>query len=171
MCDLNFLLRLMSTLSIEVLHKKWSGYLWIRKLRCKSRKVLNCLSIYNKKQRLESRSLQWWTFRGPSKVKVLSSIFRLVTKLRMIISRLRPEASYRYQQGHPFFPFGVECVSLYSVGRSVGRIEKKKNRKKKKNYRKSLNRRPDTPASLLWSLETTRHELKRIWQKRWLMLL
>ena len=69
------------------------------------------------------------------------------------------------------FSVGVECVSLYSVGRSVGRIEKKKNRKKKKNYRKSLNRRPDTPASLLWSLETTRHELKRIWQKRWLMLL
>ena len=30
--------------------------------------------------------------------------------------------------------------------RSVGRIEKKKNRKKK-NYRKSLNRRPGTPAS------------------------
>ena len=134
MCDLNFLLRLMSTLSIEVLHKKWSGYLWIRKLRCKSRKVLNCLSIYNKKQRLESRSLQWWIFRGPSKVKVLSSIFRLVTKLRMIISRLRPEASYRYQQGHPFFPFGVECVSLYSVGsvgRSVG-LKKRKTEKRKK---------------------------------------
>ena len=67
-------------------------------------------------------------------MKVLSSIFRLVTKLRMIISRLRPEASYRYQQGHPFFPFGVECVSLYSVGsvgRSVG-LKKRKTEKRKK---------------------------------------
>ena len=71
--------------------------------------------------------------------------------------------------------FSVWCRKRFlifsRIGRSVGRIEKKKNRKKKKNYRKSLNRRPDTPASLLWSLETTRHELKRIWQKRWLMLL
>lgn len=168
MCDLNFLLRLMSTLSIEVLHKKWSGYLWIRKLKCKSPKVLNCLSIYNNKQRLESRSLQWWIFPGPSKVKVLSSIFPHVTKLRMIISRLRPEASYRYQLGHPFF--SVWCRMRFLIfGRSVGL--KKRKTEKKKNYRKSLNRRPGTQASLLWSLETTRHELKRIWQKRWLMLL
>ena len=129
MCDLNFLLRLMSTLSIEVLHKKWSGYLWIRKLKCKSPKVLNCLSIYNKKQRLESRSLQWWIFPGPSKVKLLSSIFRHVTKLRMIISRLRPEASYRYQLGHPFF--SVWCRMRFLIfGRSVG-LKKRKTEKKK----------------------------------------
>ena len=38
---------------------------------------------------------------------------------------------------------------------SVGQVEKKKT---KKNHKKSQNRRPGTPASLLWSLETTRHE-------------
>ena len=33
-------------------------------------------------------------------------------------------------------------------------------KKKKKNHKKSGNKRPGTPASLLWSLETTRHEPK-----------
>ena len=66
--------------------------------------------------------------------------------------------------------FSVWCRMRFLIfGRSVGL--KKRKTEKKKNYRKSLNRRPGTPASLLWSLETTRHELKRIWQKRWLMLL
>ena len=69
-----------------------------------------------------------------------------------------------------FLPLNVECVSLYWVGRSVG-LKKRKTEKKKKKFKKSLNMRPGTPASLLWSLETTRHEPKRIWRKRWLMLL
>ena len=42
---------------------------------------------------------------------------------------------------------------------SVGRIFKKKKTKKIKQ-KKSRNRRPGTPASLLWSLETTRYEPK-----------
>ena len=79
-----------------------------------------------------------------------------------------------------FLPLSVECVSLYWVGRSVGlkkrktekrKTVKRKTEKKKKKFKKSLNMRPGTPASLLWSLETTRHEPKRIWRKRWLMLL
>jgi len=41
------------------------------------------------------------------------------------------------------------------VGQSVGQIQKKK--KPKKNHKKTQNRRPGTPDSLLWSLETTRH--------------
>ena len=83
----------------------------------------------------------------------------------------------------PFlFFFAAWCRMRFLVlGRSIGRIEKKKNRKKEngkkknrkkeKKFKKSLNMRPGTPASLLWSLETTRHEPKRIWRKRWLMLL
>ena len=71
-------------------------------------------------------------------MKVLSNIFRHATKLRMIISRSRPEASYRYQLGHFFFflPLSVECVSLYWVGRSVG-LKKRKTEKRKTVKRKT----------------------------------
>ena len=48
-----------------------------------------------------------------------------------------------------FFSFSVECVSCW-----VGRIDKKN------HHWKSWNRRRGTRASLLWSLETTRHEPK-----------
>ena len=41
--------------------------------------------------------------------------------------------------------------------RSIGRIEKKKLKKRKITR---FGRRPGTPASLLWNLETTRHEPK-----------
>jgi len=42
---------------------------------------------------------------------------------------------------------------------SVGRIEKL-NKLKKQNHKNCLNRRPGTSASLLWSLQITRHEPK-----------
>ena len=44
------------------------------------------------------------------------------------------------------------------LGRLVGFFKKKKTKKIKQ--KKSRNRRPGTPASLLWSLETTRYEPK-----------
>ena len=58
------------------------------------------------------------------------------------------------KKGHPLF-FRLASNAFSDIG-SVGQIEKKKPKKRKK----SLNRRPGTPASLQWSLETTRHEPK-----------
>ena len=62
-----------------------------------------------------------------------------------------------------FFFFRLASNEFPDIG-SVSRIEKKKKKKKKtkkKKRRRTLgNRRPGTSASLLWSLETTRHEPK-----------
>ena len=59
------------------------------------------------------------------------------------------------------FFFRLPSNAFPDIG-SVGRIEKK-------NHKKCRNRRPGTPASLLWSLETTGHEPKSIWRKsRWM---
>ena len=44
------------------------------------------------------------------------------------------------------------------LGRLVGFLKNNNNNKIKQ--KKSRNRRPSTPASLLWSLETTRYEPK-----------
>ena len=55
--------------------------------------------------------------------------------------------------GHPPPLFFFRLTSNAFLTGSVGRIEKK-------NHEKSRKRRPGTPASLLWSLETRRHEPK-----------
>ena len=59
----------------------------------------------------------------------------------------------------PFCSFSVEQVSWFWVGRWG----------EKKNHKKSENRRPETPASLPWSLKTTRpgHQMdtNSIWRK------
>ena len=61
------------------------------------------------------------------------------------------------KKGHPLFFFRLASNAFSDIG-SVGRSVRLK--KKPKKRKKSLNRRPGTPASLLWSLETTRHEPK-----------
>ena len=55
------------------------------------------------------------------------------------------------------FPFQAIPPAFPDI-RSIGRIEKKKKLKKRKITR--FGRRPGTPASLLWNLETTRHKPK-----------
>ena len=76
------------------------------------------------------------------------------TRIRIF---LKAEPFFPFQAIPPppfFFPFSVECVSWYWVDRSDW---------KKKNLKNKITRfggRPGTPASLLWSLETTRHEPK-----------
>ena len=52
----------------------------------------------------------------------------------------------------PFYAFRLASNAFADI-RSVGGIVKK-------SHKKSRNRRPGTPASLLWSLETTRHDPK-----------
>ena len=91
-------------------------------------------------------------------MKVLSNIFRHATKLRMIISRSRPEASYRYQLGHFFFflPLGVECVSLYWVGRSVG-LKKRKTEKRKTVKRKTEKKKKNSRSLWIWGLVPQHH--------------
>ena len=75
------------------------------------------------------------------------------TRIRIF---LKAELLFPFQAIPPqIFPFSVECVSWYSVHRSDW---KKKKLKKRKITR--FGRRPGTPASLLWNLETTRHEPK-----------
>ena len=62
--------------------------------------------------------------------------------------------------GHPLFCLASNAFpDIGSVGRSVGQSVgiKKKIIINKVIHRKSRNRRPGTPDSLLWSLETTRH--------------
>ena len=70
-----------------------------------------------------------------------------------------------FLKAEPFFPFQAIPPHFFSrlvsnafpdIG-LIGRIEKKKNLKNKITR---FGRRPGTPASLLWSLETTRHEPK-----------
>ena len=62
-----------------------------------------------------------------------------------------------FESGAPFsVPGHPPCVSWYSVHRSDWK--KKKKLKKRKITR--FGRRPGTPASLLWNLETTRHKPK-----------
>ena len=54
--------------------------------------------------------------------------------------------------GHALFLFHLALSVFPDIG-SVGQVEKKKKKPLKK-------RRPGTPASLVWSLERTRHEPK-----------
>ena len=56
-----------------------------------------------------------------------------------------------YTRPSPFFSNAFPDIG------SVGQIKKKKLKKK---HKKSQNGRPGTTASLLWRLETTRHEPK-----------
>ena len=61
---------------------------------------------------------------------------------------------FKFLQGHsPFFRLASNAFPDIEVDRSSN--EKKE--KKKKIIGKFGNRRPETPASLLWSLETARH--------------
>lgn len=71
--------------------------------------------------------------------------------------------------GHPslcLFRLASNASSDFPVG---GSDEKTSLKKREKNHKKSANRRPETPASLSWSLETTRqgHEIhtNSIWRK------
>jgi len=79
--------------------------------------------------------------------------------LLLMLSRLQQfsEVHLRHPPPHLFLSFSVECVSWFWVTRSDW---KKEHPPKKRVTKTSRNRRPGTLASLLWSPETTRHELK-----------
>ena len=70
-----------------------------------------------------------------------------------MLLRIFDEVLVRPSPPPPPFFFRLASNEFTDIG-SVGRIENKK------NQRTLGNRRPATPASLLWSLETTRHEPK-----------